>query len=61
VIAEVFFAPPESSDGAYNAAEGGMDDLGFGGEIAFEAETDTGNLIKSFLVYGAGEFGCLLV
>lgn len=32
------------------------DDLGFGGEIAVE---DTGNLIKSFLVYGIGKFSSI--
>ena len=46
VIAEVFFAPSN------NEEVQAQDDLGFGGEIEYE---DTGNLIKSFLVYGIGE------
>ena len=48
VIAEVFFAP--SNEGV-QAME---DDLRFGGEIDVE-DVDAGNLIKSFLVYGAGK------
>lgn len=46
VIAEVFFAP--------SGQEVKDDDLGYGGEIGVDG-ADTGNLIKSFLVYGIGE------
>ena len=46
VIAETFFAPSNEEEVQM------QDDLGFGGEIEYE---DTGNLIKSFLVYGIGE------
>jgi hypothetical protein len=51
VIAEVFFAP----SGGQEVKD---DDLGFGGEIGVDG-ADTGNLIKSFLVYGIGEL-CFL-
>jgi hypothetical protein len=47
VIAVTFFAPSEAQVMVQE-----NDDLGFGGEMTIE---DTGNLIKSFLVYGVGK------